>query len=513
MEIFVEVLKAGAGLHQEQRPVHGAHGTHMQRFWVGGGASTPEEHTEHAKLHEKAATEHAALAKKHGAGLYPDVMPGQDPTHAIAAETAINPHWDPYRGDAHKTLSVLHRQAAGMAHGLARRVQTGLPTAHQQQHLATIREHIDDQTFYARPSKEVEDDLHREREGEDRDAYEREHDDGTPFDVRHPEGLKARRAAPDPNQLGFDFGASAPSHAGEAPAARGLHLEQRQVGGHTQGVWVSPADHHAAEHARLRDTHPRAAFHHDIASGYYKSGRDAEAAEHAANAAEMEKYPPAFSYPKTGAPRPHSLEEARKYSTSAKALHEMMQTLARHKKQFEDSAADAASPNAAWWKTARQHLQDATEPKQQPKWSEATQGREHTARTMATDALRAHAHMTREIARFHQNHPPGALDAYLEELDTGAHAKKLAERAQPGDRHHISRETQAHALRAVKAELDANPESRIGHHVQKFFHDAGGGFDSEEERDHFEDHGKRLLQALKTEGSAQKIANRVQSGQ
>ncbi len=56
MKIIVEGLKAGPGLHQEQRPVHGAHGTHMQRFWVGG-AGTPDEHTEHAKLHEKAATE------------------------------------------------------------------------------------------------------------------------------------------------------------------------------------------------------------------------------------------------------------------------------------------------------------------------------------------------------------------------------------------------------------------------------------------------------------------------
>lgn len=225
MKIIVEGLKAGPGLHQEQRPVHGAHGTHMQRFWVGG-AGTPDEHTEHAKLHEKAATEHAALAKKHGAGLYPDHMPGADPTHAIAAELAINPHWDPDRGDAHQTLATLHRQAAGMSHGLARRAQTGLPTAHQEHQLAAVRDHIDDQTFYARPSKEVEDDLHHEREGADRDAYERDHGDDTPFDVHHP----AARLERLKSQMSLNFGGDAGS--------RGLHLEQKQVGGHTQGVWV-----------------------------------------------------------------------------------------------------------------------------------------------------------------------------------------------------------------------------------------------------------------------------------
>lgn len=237
MKIIVEGLKSHQGLHQEQRPVHGAHGTHMQRFWVGG-ANTPEEHTEHAKLHEKAATEHAALAKKHGAGLYPDHMPGADPTHAIAAELAVNPHWDPDRGDAHKTLAALHRQAAGMSLGLARRAQTGLPTAHQEHHLATVREGIDDQTFYARPSEEVADDLYYQRDGEDRDAYERERDDGTPFDVGHP----AARLERLKSQMAFSF-------AGDA-GARGLHLEQKQVGGHTQGVWVKSKD---ASHGDFKD--------------------------------------------------------------------------------------------------------------------------------------------------------------------------------------------------------------------------------------------------------------------
>lgn len=77
------------------------------------------------------------------------------------------------------------------------------------------------------------------------------------------EALKARKQTPDPNQMGFDFNtlvddfvnrpptpapmpAPTPHHASHvplpAPEARGLHLEQRQVGGHTQGVWVKPAE-------------------------------------------------------------------------------------------------------------------------------------------------------------------------------------------------------------------------------------------------------------------------------
>lgn len=174
--------ESSKALHLEQRQVHGAHGTHMQRFWVGG-ASTHDEHVEHAKLHEKAAAEHGALAKKHGAGLYPDVMPGADPTHAIAAEMAINPHWDPERGDAHKMLASLHRQAAGMSLGLAGRTRAGLPTSQQQKHLDTVRDHIDDQTFYARPSSEVADDLYEQKRGEDEDAYNQEHMEHEPFDV------------------------------------------------------------------------------------------------------------------------------------------------------------------------------------------------------------------------------------------------------------------------------------------------------------------------------------------
>lgn len=52
------------------------------------------------------------------------------------------------------------------------------------------------------------------------------------------EALKARKSTVLPGQQAFDFGTPAP--AGQSPAARGLHLEQKQVGGHTQGVWVAP---------------------------------------------------------------------------------------------------------------------------------------------------------------------------------------------------------------------------------------------------------------------------------
>lgn len=51
------------------------------------------------------------------------------------------------------------------------------------------------------------------------------------------EALKARKGGALPGQQAFDFSAPA-----TPPEARGLHLEQRQVGGHTQGVWVKPAE-------------------------------------------------------------------------------------------------------------------------------------------------------------------------------------------------------------------------------------------------------------------------------
>ncbi len=387
MKVVIEGLKSHQGLHQEQRPVHGAHGTHMQRFWVGG-ASTPEEHTEHAKLHEKAAGEHAALAKKHGAGLYPDHMPGADPTHAIAAEVALNPHWDPDRGDAHQALAALHRQAAGMAHGLARRVQTGLPTAHQEHHLATVREHIDDQTFYARPSAEVADDLHREREGEDRDAYERDHGDDTPFDVGHP----AARLERLKSQMSFSFGGD--------PGARGLHLEQKQVGGHTQGVWVKSAQQHLSKAEALRDSHPGAARAHALAAELHRDNHP-EAQRLADEAKELETHPPVLRHDRiSGKMVPHGIEQARRHAAGARQIVDHEETTARMARRFHQAREDSAQEDSSkpWWDRAAKHLEAGTAPKS-TSLPKSERSREHGAREEAVTALNQHQRSREDMVK------------------------------------------------------------------------------------------------------------------